>query len=81
MPCGPGPPGSLVLVLPGEAPLRLLPLLGQHEAQLLVGGEGGQGAVHTLAGLRRVPVALAAQVDAVAAGRALIMVPPRGALP
>ena len=56
----PGPSSSLVLVLPGEAPLRLLPLLGQHKAQLLVGGEGGQGAIHALAGLCGVPVALPA---------------------
>lgn len=72
---------SLALVLPTKAPLGLVPFLGQDKAQLLVGGEGGEGAVHTLAGLRRVPVVLPAQVDTVAAGRAFIVVPPCGALP
>lgn len=76
----PGRSSSLVLVLPGKAPLWLLPLLGQHEAQLLVGGEGGQGAVQALAGLCGVPVALPAQVGAVAAGCPLVVVPACGAL-
>lgn len=70
---------SLVLVLPGKAPLRLLPLLGQDEAQLLVRGEGGQGAVDSLAGLCCVPVVFTALVDPVAAGCALVVVPPRWA--
>lgn len=70
-----------MLVLPCEAPLWLVPFLGQDEAQLLVSGEGGKGAVHALAGLRRVPVVLSAQVDPITARCALIVVPPCRALP
>lgn len=73
--------GSLALVLPTKASFRLVPLLGQDKAQLLVSGEGGEGAVDTLAGLQGIPVVLPAQVDTVAAGRAFIVVPPGGALP
>lgn len=75
------PQNSLVLVLPSEAPLWLVPFLGQDEAQLLVSGEGGEGAVHALAGLRGIPVVLSTQVDPVAAGRAFIVVPSCRALP
>lgn len=80
---GPGSPpqDSLVLVLPSKAPLWLVPFLGQDKAQLLVGGEGGEGAVHALAGLRGIPVVLSTQVDPVAAGRAFIVVPSCRALP
>lgn len=80
---GPGSPpqDSLVLVLPSKAPLRLVPFLGQDEAQLLVSGEGGEGAIHALTGLCGVPIVLSAQVDPVAAGRAFIVVPSRRALP
>ena len=70
-----------MLVLPREAPLGLVPFLGQDEAQLLVSGEGGEGPVHALAGLRGIPVVLPAQVDSVAAGCALVVVPPCRALP
>lgn len=72
---------SLVLVLPSETPLWLVPFLGQDETQLLVGGEGGKGAIDALAGLCSVPVVLSTQVDPVAAGRAFIVVPPRRTLP
>lgn len=72
---------SLVLVLPSETPLWLVPFLGQDETQLLVGGEGGKGAIDALAGLCSVPVVLSTQVDPVAAGRAFIVVPPCRTLP
>lgn len=70
-----------MLVLPGKTPLRLVPFLSQDKTQLLVSGEGGKGAVDTLAGLRSVPVVLPTQVDSVTAGRAFIVVPPCRALP
>lgn len=70
-----------MLVLPSEAPLRLVPFLGQDEAQLLVSGEGGKGTIHTLAGLCGIPVVLSTQVDPVAAGCAFIVVPSCWALP
>lgn len=70
-----------MLVLPSETPLWLVPFLGQDETQLLVGGEGGKGAIDALAGLCGVPVVLSTQVDLVAAGRALIVVPPCRTLP
>lgn len=70
-----------MLVLPSKTPLWLVPFLGQDKAQLLVSGEGGEGAIDTLAGLCGVPVVLSAQVDPVAAGRAFIVVPPCWALP
>lgn len=70
-----------MLVLPSKTPLRLVPFLGQDKAQLLVSGEGGEGAIDTLTGLCGVPVVLPAQVDPVAAGCAFIVVPPGRALP
>lgn len=57
---------SLVLVLPGEGPFRLLPSWASTKRSLV--SEGGQGAFSAV-GLCGVPaVALPAQVGAVAAG-------------
>lgn len=70
-----------MLVLPSKTPLWLVPFLSQDETQLLVSGEGGEGAVDALAGLRGIPVVLPTQVDPVTAGRAFIVVPPCRALP
>lgn len=70
-----------MLVLPSETPLWLVPFLGQNEVQLLVGGEGGEGAVDALAGLRGIPVVLPAQVNSIAASRAFVVAPSCRALP
>lgn len=48
----------------------------EDELQLLVGDEGGQGTVHLLARVGRLPVVLAVQIHFVAAGRLLVVVPP-----
>lgn len=75
------PGDSLALVFPAETPLWLVPFLGQDKAQLLVSGESSKRAIHTLAGLRGIPVVLSAEVDPVAAGCAFIVVPPGRAFP
>ena len=72
---------SLALVFPAEAPLWLVPFLGEDKAQLLVSGESSERAIHTLAGLRSIPVVLSAEVDPVATGCAFIVVPSGRAFP